>query len=141
MSLTDYNCIHFTLTYVIRSGDCGINFETCSKLEEHNLDMIKDSDDTEDESEFGDALSARCVMFRMSWFMKLSFPQLTNQSYSVSLKHALRSVNMANYFGLLSTLLSEIGLNIREAHVFSTTDGYSLDVFVVDGWSEEVDFY
>ncbi|KAK6938291.1 Serine-threonine/tyrosine-protein kinase, catalytic domain, partial [Dillenia turbinata] len=34
----------------------------------------------------------------------------------------------------LSALLSDIGLNIREAHVFSTTDGYSLDVFVVDGW-------
>ncbi|XP_039124796.1 serine/threonine-protein kinase STY46-like isoform X6 [Dioscorea cayenensis subsp. rotundata] len=34
----------------------------------------------------------------------------------------------------LSALLSNIGLNIREAHVFSTTDGYSLDVFVVDGW-------
>nr|CAD1829768.1 unnamed protein product [Ananas comosus var. bracteatus] len=38
----------------------------------------------------------------------------------------------------LSTLLSDIGLNIREAHVFSTTDGYSLDVFVVDGWPIEV---
>jgi hypothetical protein len=28
--------------------------------------------------------------------------------------------------------------NIREAHVFSTTDGFSLDVFVVDGWATEV---
>ncbi|XP_074272538.1 serine/threonine-protein kinase STY46-like isoform X1 [Silene latifolia] len=37
----------------------------------------------------------------------------------------------------LSALLSDLGLNIREAHVFSTTDGYSLDVFVVDGWSIE----
>ncbi|XP_031475624.1 serine/threonine-protein kinase STY46-like isoform X3 [Nymphaea colorata] len=37
----------------------------------------------------------------------------------------------------LSALLSDIGLNIREAHVFSTTDGYSLDVFVVDGWPVE----
>ncbi|XP_077241358.1 serine/threonine-protein kinase STY46-like isoform X2 [Tasmannia lanceolata] len=37
----------------------------------------------------------------------------------------------------LSTLLSDMGLNIREAHVFSTTDGYSLDVFVVDGWPVE----
>ncbi|KAK9757414.1 hypothetical protein RND81_01G161300 [Saponaria officinalis] len=37
----------------------------------------------------------------------------------------------------LSALLSDLGLNIREAHVFSTTDGYSLDVFVVDGWSVE----
>ncbi|KAF7071489.1 hypothetical protein CFC21_076784 [Triticum aestivum] len=37
----------------------------------------------------------------------------------------------------LSALLSDIGLNIREAHVFSTVDGYSLDVFVVDGWPIE----
>ncbi|KAH1065843.1 hypothetical protein J1N35_030830 [Gossypium stocksii] len=37
----------------------------------------------------------------------------------------------------LTSLLSEIGLNIREAHAFSTTDGYSLDVFVVDGWALE----
>ncbi|KAL6844306.1 hypothetical protein ACP4OV_025979 [Aristida adscensionis] len=34
----------------------------------------------------------------------------------------------------LSSLLSELGLNIREAHVFSTLDGFCLDVFVVDGW-------
>ncbi|KAG5542858.1 hypothetical protein RHGRI_015823 [Rhododendron griersonianum] len=37
----------------------------------------------------------------------------------------------------LTSLLSEIGLNIREAHAFSTADGYSLDTFVVDGWSSE----
>ncbi|KAH7850592.1 hypothetical protein Vadar_000268 [Vaccinium darrowii] len=37
----------------------------------------------------------------------------------------------------LTTLLAEIGLNIQEAHAFSTTDGYSLDVFVVDGWPHE----
>ncbi|KAK3038896.1 hypothetical protein RJ639_028618, partial [Escallonia herrerae] len=37
----------------------------------------------------------------------------------------------------LTSLLSEIGLNIQEAHAFSTTDGYSLDVFVVDGWAHE----
>jgi hypothetical protein len=35
-------------------------------------------------------------------------------------------------------LLSAVGLNIREAHVFSTTDGFCLDVFVVDGWDTEV---
>jgi serine/threonine protein kinase len=34
-------------------------------------------------------------------------------------------------------LLSAVGLNIREAHVFSTTDGFCLDVFVVDGWDTE----
>ncbi|XP_062163679.1 serine/threonine-protein kinase STY17-like isoform X2 [Alnus glutinosa] len=38
---------------------------------------------------------------------------------------------------LLSSLLSDVGLNIQEAHAFSTTDGYSLDVFVVDGWALE----
>jgi hypothetical protein len=37
----------------------------------------------------------------------------------------------------LTSLLAEVGLNIQEAHAFSTTDGYSLDVFVVDGWSDE----
>ncbi|KAL2527932.1 ACT-like protein tyrosine kinase family protein [Forsythia ovata] len=38
---------------------------------------------------------------------------------------------------LLTLLLSEIGLNIEEAHAFSTTDGFSLDVFVVGGWPYE----
>ncbi|XP_010555207.1 PREDICTED: serine/threonine-protein kinase STY46 [Tarenaya hassleriana] len=40
----------------------------------------------------------------------------------------------------LTALLAELGLNIQEAHAFSTTDGFSLDVFVVDGWPyEEID--
>ncbi|KAF3434774.1 hypothetical protein FNV43_RR21860 [Rhamnella rubrinervis] len=37
----------------------------------------------------------------------------------------------------LTSLLAEIGLNILEAHAFSTVDGYSLDVFVVEGWPYE----
>ncbi|XP_062176599.1 serine/threonine-protein kinase STY46 isoform X2 [Alnus glutinosa] len=37
----------------------------------------------------------------------------------------------------LTSLLAEMGLNIQEAHAFSTIDGYSLDVFVVDGWPYE----
>ncbi|XP_058191043.1 serine/threonine-protein kinase STY46 [Rhododendron vialii] len=37
----------------------------------------------------------------------------------------------------LTALLAEVGLNIQEAHAFSTVDGYSLDVFVVDGWPYE----
>ncbi|KAL1563879.1 Serine/threonine-protein kinase sty46 [Salvia divinorum] len=37
----------------------------------------------------------------------------------------------------LTSLLAEIGLNIQEAHAFSTMDGYSLDVFVVDGYPFE----
>ncbi|KAJ3690817.1 hypothetical protein LUZ61_019981 [Rhynchospora tenuis] len=40
----------------------------------------------------------------------------------------------------LTSLLGELGLNIQEAHAFSTNDGYSLDVFVVVGWHyEEID--
>ncbi|XP_020579257.1 serine/threonine-protein kinase STY46-like isoform X2 [Phalaenopsis equestris] len=37
----------------------------------------------------------------------------------------------------LTSLLAELGLNIQEAHAFSTNDGYSLDVFVVVGWPYE----
>ncbi|KAL8171932.1 hypothetical protein V2J09_023736 [Rumex salicifolius] len=47
------------------------------------------------------------------------------------------TVDKPKLLSQLSALLSDIGLNIREAHVFSTTDGYSLDVFVVDGWEVE----
>lgn len=39
----------------------------------------------------------------------------------------------------LTSLLADIGLNIQEAHAFSTSDGYSLDVFVVDSLSSEVE--
>ncbi|KAJ8485558.1 hypothetical protein OPV22_018043 [Ensete ventricosum] len=38
-------------------------------------------------------------------------------------------------FRSLTSLLGEVGLDIQEAHAFSTNDGYSLDVFVVNGWS------
>uniref|UniRef100_A0A0E0EGS5 ACT domain-containing protein n=1 Tax=Oryza meridionalis TaxID=40149 RepID=A0A0E0EGS5_9ORYZ len=37
----------------------------------------------------------------------------------------------------LSALVSEVGLNIREAHVYSTLDAFSLSVFLVDGWNKE----
>ncbi|KAE9620955.1 putative dual-specificity kinase TKL-Pl-4 family [Lupinus albus] len=40
-------------------------------------------------------------------------------------------------FRQLTSLLSETGLDIQEAHAFSTLDGYSLDVFVVSGWALE----
>ena len=38
----------------------------------------------------------------------------------------------------LFCLQGDLGLNIREAHVFNTTDGFALDVFVVDGWNSDV---
>lgn len=33
---------------------------------------------------------------------------------------------------------SDLGLNIREAHAFNTSDSFSLDVFVVDQWTAPV---
>ncbi|KAJ0802545.1 hypothetical protein HanPI659440_Chr03g0130091 [Helianthus annuus] len=35
--------------------------------------------------------------------------------------------------GQLTSLLLEMGLNIQEAHAFSSAGGFLLDVFVVDG--------
>ncbi|KAI9395496.1 hypothetical protein POPTR_005G246500v4 [Populus trichocarpa] len=44
----------------------------------------------------------------------------------------ISTIDQPKLLSQLTSLLSEIGLNIQEAHAFSTTDGYSLDVFVVD---------
>ncbi|XP_052203136.1 serine/threonine-protein kinase STY46-like [Diospyros lotus] len=49
----------------------------------------------------------------------------------------ISTVDKPKLLSQLTSLLSEIGLNIQEAHAFSTSDGYSLDVFVVDGWGPE----
>ncbi|XP_058220616.1 serine/threonine-protein kinase STY8-like [Rhododendron vialii] len=49
----------------------------------------------------------------------------------------ISTVDKPKLLSKLTSLLSEIGLNIQEAHAFSTVDGYSLDTFVVDGWSSE----
>ncbi|KAG5542857.1 hypothetical protein RHGRI_015822 [Rhododendron griersonianum] len=50
---------------------------------------------------------------------------------------AFSTVDKPKLLNQLTSLLSEIGLNIHEAHAFSTSDGYALDVFVVDGWPSE----
>ncbi|CAN8271244.1 unnamed protein product [Cochlearia groenlandica] len=47
------------------------------------------------------------------------------------------SIDRPKLLSQLTALLGELGLNIQEAHAFSTVDGFSLDVFVVDGWSQE----
>ncbi|KAL4569108.1 hypothetical protein LXL04_024737 [Taraxacum kok-saghyz] len=51
---------------------------------------------------------------------------IRGRAYSVIWKLVPTSMN-------LSAFLSNVGLNIGEAYVFSTIDGYSLDVFAVDG--------
>ncbi|KAK2989258.1 hypothetical protein RJ640_031010 [Escallonia rubra] len=96
-----------------------IDFEPCSKLEDLNLDVKKRANDME-RSNFAEDFHGRQEMSHMPIheviFSTIDKPKLLSQ---------------------LSALLSDIGLNIREAHVFSTTDGFSLDVFVVDGWPVE----
>ncbi|KAK7252998.1 hypothetical protein RIF29_37358 [Crotalaria pallida] len=47
------------------------------------------------------------------------------------------TVDKPKFLSQITSILGEMGLNIQEAHVFSTTDGFSLDVFVVEGWPNE----
>ncbi|KAI0494477.1 hypothetical protein KFK09_024615 [Dendrobium nobile] len=90
------------------------------KLEELNLDAGKTIEDKEDGRSSNDALSAR-----------------DDGRYTPIHEIIFSTVDKPKLLSRLSALLSDLGLNIREAHVFSTTDGYSLDVFVVDGWPDE----
>ncbi|KAI3689383.1 hypothetical protein L2E82_47339 [Cichorium intybus] len=93
-----------------------MDFEACSKLEDLNLEVKRNSLDKDKENLDGDSFRRQDdihVPIHEVIFSAVDKPKLLSQ---------------------LSALLSDIGLNIREAHVFSTTDGYSLDVFVVDGW-------
>ncbi|GLU16549.1 hypothetical protein SLE2022_329800 [Rubroshorea leprosula] len=102
-----------------RTKEC-VEFEPCSKLEDLNLDVRKNCKGVEE----------RCLA-----------ENFTQRQKDVHIHEVIFStVDKPKLLSQLSALLSDIGLNIREAHVFSTTDGYSLDVFVVDGWdSEETD--
>ena len=45
------------------------------------------------------------------------------------------TVDQPKLLSRLSDAMGDLGLNIREAHVFNTSDGFALDVFVVDGWA------
>ncbi|KAL0360377.1 UNVERIFIED_CONTAM: Serine/threonine-protein kinase STY17 [Sesamum radiatum] len=103
----------------LNDRNSGGDFETCSKLEDLNLDVRKISDDINRETS-ADDLSRR---------QEISQTPIHEIIFS--------TIDKPKLLSQLSALLSDIGLNIREAHVFSTTDGYSLDVFVVDGWHTE----
>ncbi|XP_011101450.1 serine/threonine-protein kinase STY8-like [Sesamum indicum] len=103
----------------LNDRNSGGDFETCSKLEDLNLDVRKISDGINRETSAED----------------LSRRQETSQTPIHEI--IFSTIDKPKLLSQLSALLSDIGLNIREAHVFSTTDGYSLDVFVVDGWNTE----
>ncbi|XP_043722193.1 serine/threonine-protein kinase STY46-like isoform X2 [Telopea speciosissima] len=102
-----------------RNGDCEVDFEPCSKLGDLNLDVRKNAEDME-RRYFTEAFCGKQEVFQVPVY-----------------KVVFSTIDKPKLLSQLSALLSDIGLNIREAHVFSTTDGYSLDVFVVDGWPVE----
>ncbi|PIN16258.1 Tyrosine kinase [Handroanthus impetiginosus] len=102
-----------------RNRNCGGDFETCSKLEDLNLDVRKNPNGVDKEINVED------------------FPTRHEASHTPIHEVIFSTVDKPKLLSKLSALLSDIGLNIREAHVFSTVDGYSLDVFVVDGWHTE----
>eukprot|EP00250_Pteridium_aquilinum_P012326 c20659_g2_i1 orf=1-1122(-) len=93
-------------------------FGSSANLEALALELTKPSaaDDDKDSSGSHSALKFPHMPMHEVTFSTIDKPKLLSQ---------------------LSSLLADVGLNIREAHVFSTVDGYSLDVFVVDGWPTE----
>ncbi|KAL6005495.1 hypothetical protein ACLOJK_006062 [Asimina triloba] len=102
-----------------KTWDREIDFEPCSKLEDLNLEVGKNAEDVEERNHTGTCSGRQDV---------LKFPVH---------EIVFSTIDKPKLLSQLSALLSDIGLNIREAHVFSTTDGYSLDVFVIDGWPVE----
>ncbi|CAK9187368.1 unnamed protein product [Ilex paraguariensis] len=102
-----------------RSRNYEIDFEPCTKLEDLNLDVRKNSGEMERDIPAED------------------FPRRQEVSHIPIHEVIFSTIDKPKLLSQLSALLSDIGLNIREAHVFSTTDGYSLDVFMVDGWPVE----
>ncbi|KAI3760854.1 hypothetical protein L1987_51254 [Smallanthus sonchifolius] len=93
-----------------------VGFEPFFKLEYLNLEVRKSCVDKDGENLEGE--SSR----------RVDIPAMPVHEVIFS------AIDKPKLLSQLSALLSDIDLNIREAHVFSTTDGYSLDVFVVDGW-------
>ncbi|XP_047342125.1 serine/threonine-protein kinase STY46-like isoform X1 [Impatiens glandulifera] len=100
-------------------------FEACSKLEDLNLDVKKNSTHDDGRRDMKN--------FSVSWRDKCRKDNSLIQIHEV----LFSTTDKPKLLSQLSALLSDTGLNIREAHVFSTNDGYSLDVFVVDGWPDE----
>lgn len=58
----------------------------------------------------------------------------TQQVDSLFYEVTIASVDQPKLLSRLSEALGDLNLNIAEAHAFNTTDKFSLDVFVVNGW-------
>ncbi|KAJ0604699.1 putative protein kinase TKL-Pl-4 family [Helianthus annuus] len=110
-------------------------FEPCFKLEDLNLEVRKSCDDKDGENLEGESSRRYCIYLYMRG-INCHVMNICRVDIPVMPIHEVifSALDKPKLLSQLSALLSDIDLNIREAHVFSTTDGYSLDVFVVDGW-------
>lgn len=63
-------------------------------------------------------------------------PDATDASLYVFYEITIASVDQAKLLMRLSESLSDIGLNICEAHAFNSKDKFVLDVFLVNGWQD-----
>ncbi|XP_044949227.1 serine/threonine-protein kinase STY8-like isoform X1 [Hordeum vulgare subsp. vulgare] len=102
-------------------------------LRVEDMDSAYGSDASDEGADDGDDLSVR--LFYTLQIVQLCVRQDTPYTHIHEI--VFSTIDKPKLLSQLSALLSDIGLNIREAHVFSTVDGYSLDVFVVDGWPIE----
>ncbi|XP_066355300.1 serine/threonine-protein kinase STY46-like isoform X1 [Miscanthus floridulus] len=95
------------------------------------------------DSERRPALSVRVVQVRNPEFTHLC-DMSDDTDHSVHLisrpmhEITFATIDKPKLLSQLTCLLAELGLDIQEAHAFSTIDDYSLDVFVVTGWHLEV---
>ncbi|CAM8942248.1 unnamed protein product [Rhodiola kirilowii] len=65
-------------------------------------------------------------------------PGSSNPNFSGPMHEiTISTYDMPKFLAQLTSILSDIGLNIQEAHAFSTIDGYSLDVFLVHNWGSK----
>ncbi|KAL6856979.1 hypothetical protein ACP4OV_018361 [Aristida adscensionis] len=90
--------------------------EPCQRLEDLSLGRRKQAVDGNDSMSISSRGDLKTILIHEIIFSSLDKPKLLSR---------------------LTALLSEVGLNIREAHVYSTKDGFCLDVFAVDGWETE----
>lgn len=63
-------------------------------------------------------------------------PDTVDSSLYVFYEITIASVDQAKLLMRLSESLSDIGLNICEAHAFNSKDKFVLDVFLVNGWQD-----
>ncbi|KAG2633801.1 hypothetical protein PVAP13_2NG294900 [Panicum virgatum] len=86
------------------------------RLEDKDVDEINDSNESQERAATEVALSTRAEIL-----------------YAHIHEIILSTIKSPSNLRQLSILLLDIGLIIKEAHVFSTLDGYSLYIFIVDG--------